>query len=202
MPTAVPTEPPQPEATSGWSFVGVRISSAPTGELVLYGDLVNNAEASQALMRVTGTFYDTRGQVIADADDTSDYWPVEIVPPGGRIPFELYVVVDQGVANFDLRVEAQPSDVVPRWGFEFLNVSQWDAEDAYCLAGQLRNLEVQPQELLVVVATLYDARGEVVNFLEQYYGGDVLGGGSLDVDLCVDPLGQEVASYELSAWTQ
>jgi uncharacterized protein YgiM (DUF1202 family) len=210
--TIVPTGAPTvgPTATSiatapGWAFASVRASTdQDEGILLLYGDMINDTGASQEVALLTGTFYDTQGQVIADEDNTFDYWPIEIVPPGGRVPFELAVEGIPNAANFNLRVEAEASSQMPRQDFNFLNVDQWDEEDVYCLTGELQNPEGQLQEYLLIVAILYDSQDNVINFGDYYAAnpGDIVGDQSLDFEVCIDSPAEDVARYELRAWGQ
>jgi hypothetical protein len=196
LPTATP--PPQ---TAGWSFAGVRSYPDPYGGgLLLYGDLVNDTGTTQELVFVSGTFYDASGQVIADAGSTSDYWPVDIIPPGGRLPFELTVLDIEQAAAYDLTLEAQPSDRTPHQDFEFANLDQWREEESYCLAGELQNLGAPLQEYVVIVAVLFDSQDRVLKFGEYYESGPV--DQSLEFEICIDLINQDVARHELRAWGQ
>jgi hypothetical protein len=189
----------------GWSFAGVRVYTDQYQDgLLLYGDLINNTGTSQELMRVTGTFYYAQGQVIADEESTYDYWTVGILPPAGRVPFELTVDGIQGAAKFKLRVEAEPSNESPRQDFEFSDLDQWNEEDVYCVEGMVRNPGGELQDYLAIVAVLYDNQDRVVNFGDYYepYLTDVVGGQPLDFEICVAPPNQGVARYELRAWGQ
>jgi hypothetical protein len=204
-PTSVPTEAPTmtPSPTPpAWLFTGVRTSPAPDGNgLFLYGDMVNNTGSSQTLQFISATFYDAQGQIISPADIT-DYWPTEAVPPGGQIPFELNVAGVPGNAGFDLNVEALPSDQTPRQDFEFSDLNQSGQDGDYCLSGSLRDQGSELQEYLVIVAVLYDPQNNVINF-GDYFESDPGGETdehTLDFELCVDSLGQNVARHELRAW--
>ncbi len=201
LPTAAPTVTPSP-TTAVWLFSGVRVVPVQDGNgLLLYGDMVNNTGSAQQLQFVRATFYDIQGQVIPAADIT-DYWPTEAVPPGGQLPFELAVTGVPSPANFDLSVEAVPSDRTPLQDFEFLDLNQSDEGGNYCLSGSLRDQGNEPQEYLVIVAILYDAQNNVVNFGDYYESdpGEEIDENALDFQLCVDPLGQDVARHELRAW--
>jgi hypothetical protein len=109
-----------------------------------------------------------------------------------------------GVASFELKIMAQASGQKPRQDFEFADLeASGDARD-YCVAGRLQNQGRGLEKLLVIVAVLYDAAGNVINF-DSYREPSpqaVLGEGALDFEVCVDPLGQEVADYDVRAWGQ
>ena len=90
----------------------------------MYGEMVNNTGSSQELTLVSGAFYDAQGQLIAGEESIIDYWPVDIIPPGGRLPFELTVLEIENAANFDLSVQSQPSGQTPHQNFEFSDLDQ------------------------------------------------------------------------------
>jgi hypothetical protein len=198
--TATPTVAPTP--STGWSFASVRVYPGQADGMLLYGDVINDTGAPQELEAVTGAFYDEQGQLIADEGNTYDYWPINVIPPGGRVPFELTVFDIQNAANFNLMVEAAPSDENTRQDFEFLNVNQRNEDGDYCLGGELRNAGDGLEEYLVIVAILYDGQGNVINFdfYDEYDPENVQGDETSAFDICVSTLDQGVASHELRAW--
>lgn len=172
--------------------------------MLLYGNMINDTGASQELEAVTGSFYDAEGRLIADEGSTYDYWPINVVPPGGSVPFELTVFDVQNAANFNLAVEAIPSGENTRQDFEFLNVNQRNEDGDYCLGGELRNSGDELAEYLVIVAILYDGQGNVINFdyYDEYNPQGVKDDATSSFDICVSPLDQGVANHELRAWGQ
>ncbi len=197
-----PTAAPIPEA-SNWSFANTQLYPDPYGGgLLLYGEMVNNANSSQELTLVSGVFYDAQGQLIADQENIIDYWPIDIVPPGGRMPFELTVLEVENAANFDLSVQSQPSEQSPHQNFEFSDLDQLSEEGIYCLTGQLRNLGGPLQKYVVIMAVLYDEQDRMLGFGE-YYEPDPKNGlsdQSLEFELCAELINQNVARHELRAW--
>lgn len=188
----------------GWAFIGVQSYPNPEEEsVVLYGDVVNNTGSNQALVSITGTFYDGQGQVIADEENVFDYWPIETLPPSGRAPFELTVYDVQNIANFDLNVDAEASNDSPRQGFEILDLSQSSDVEEYCLSGTLRN-QSDPVGYLIIIATLYDAQDNVISFGEYYKptAKDIVGDQALDFEVCADTHNLAIADYEVYAWGQ
>ncbi len=189
--------------SNGWSFVNVRIVTDPIEvSVILYGDMVNKTGSSQEIFYLTGIFSDSRGRTVSGSNYTYDYWPIELVPPGGLVPFELTVYNLQSVADFAFEVIAEPSSETPRQNFEFLNVDASGDSRDYCVTGKLRNSGGQLGDYLVVVAALYDDQDKVINFdsYGDYSPEDVVGDQTLDFEVCVDPLDQEVAHYEVRAW--
>ena len=166
----------------------------------MYGEVMNNTGEAQELYFITGTFYDAQGQVLPDAL-TIDYWPIETVPQGGRIPFEVTVLAADNLANFDLSVDAEPSDEYPSQDFEFLEVEA-DGGDNYCISGKVQNLGGQLAYYLSIVVVLYDSEDKVISFSDHYNHSpeDLVGDQMMDFEICVDPLGQVVAHHEVRAW--
>lgn len=196
-----PTVTPIPE-TAGWSFAKIRTyDNQYEGGLILYGEMVNDTGAPQEIAYITGAFYDGQGQLIADSDSTTEYWPIEIIPPGGRTPFELAVNGIQAAANFRLWANSATAGHAPRQDFQIDGVEQWQADEDYCLAGQLQNPGGDLTDFLVITAVLYDDHGDVVNFGETYEPG-LDGGETLDFEICIDPPNQNAAHHELRAWGQ
>ncbi|NJN93604.1 MAG: hypothetical protein HC875_05660 [Anaerolineales bacterium] len=196
-----PTVTPIPE-TPGWSFARVRAyDNQYEGGLILYGEMVNDTGAPQEIAYITGTFYDNQGQLIADSDSTTEYWPIEIIPPGGRTPFELAVNGIQAAANFKLWANSTTAGQSPRQDFNFDGVEQWQADEAYCLTGQLQNPGGNLDNYLVITVVLYDSQGDVVNFGETYESA-LEGGETLDFEICIEPPNQNAARHELYAWGQ
>jgi hypothetical protein len=198
-----PTVTPIPQ-TSGWSFSSVRVyADQEENSLQLYGNFSNNTGTSQELYYITGSIYDAQGQVIADEENTYDYWSVPVIPPGGRAPFELTVEGIQKAANFDLRVEAEPSSENPRQDFEFSDLYEDPGGDFHCVGGTIRNPGDRLQDYLLIVVVLYDNQERVIYFSDYFADPEYATGDKpQDFEVCVDTLGQEVARYELQAWGQ
>ncbi len=203
-PTPTPTTTTMPP-TAGWSFANVQAIADQDQEMVIvYGDMVNNTGSSQELSRVTGTFYDDQGQVIAGPDATDDRWPVQVVPPEGRMPFEVTVYEIQSVADFDLEVVSQPTGDTPRQDFEFFNLDTSSRTGAYCVVGRLRNPGGRLSHYLVIGAALYNNEDKVINFdsVEVPNPGLVVGDSTLGFSTCIETHNRDVVNYTLEAWGQ
>lgn len=199
-PTATPTATPLPD---GWHFNGLRLDPDQyENSLLLYGNVINNTGAAQEILSITATFYDAQGQLIAAADDTYASWPSFVIPQGEKIPFELVVDDLDNAANFDLSIEAEPSSDIVRHDFQFSDINQWTADDRYCVAGQLQNPGGQVDDYLIIAAVLYNSRDKVVNYGNQQQFGRIglETGETAPFDICVEPVKQDIAHYELLAW--
>lgn len=189
-----------------WSLVDVAVyPNQSENTLHLYGNLVNNTNVSYELSLITGTFFDSTGQIIAGTEDVVDFWPSDIVPSDGRMPFGLIVEDIQSAANFELAVETQSINETLFQDFEFQNQYQQADEDSYCVGGTAQNPSGNLlQNYLLIMAILYDAQGHVVGFGDYYESTPdfLIGDQTLDFEICVGQPNQEVASFELQAWGQ
>jgi hypothetical protein len=171
--------------------------------LLVYGEALNNTGSTQRLTRITGTFYDGQGGVTANPDQVSDYWPIEVVPQGGWVPFELTVPGIQDAASFGLSAEAQASDQTPSQNFEFSDAAQATKQNLQCVSANVKNNGSDLSNYLKVVVVLFDGNGKVINFSDPTQLDDldeVSGGQSVAVEGCADPLDQTVARYEIQGW--
>jgi hypothetical protein len=190
---------------SEWSFLNVKvIRHAWAPGVFLYGEMVNDSDASQEVLSLTGSFTDDDGQTVDDESDSYAYWPVDVVAPGGRVPFELEVSGVNGIQEYSLRVISEPSRSTPRQEFEVSELESYDDGWDYCVEGRLSNPGDGLRDYLVIVAVLYDDQDEVINFdsYEDPHSEAMAGNATQDFEVCVDPLDQDVARYEVRAWGQ
>ena len=213
-PVATPAA-PSPDTTNvttipdmeadGWSFTDVQVYTDQIDNgFLMYGDVINNTGSAQELDYITGTFYDAQGQVIAGEENVIDSWPLDIIPPGARVPFGLTVEGVQNVANLELNLYSEPSEDLPSQDFEFLNTNPSIAVGSYCVNGQLQNLGGELEGYLVIVLVLYNDQNKMINFAEypEPYFEELVGGETLPFEICVDNFKQNVARYDLRAWGQ
>lgn len=214
QPTLVATGQPTPGATpgstpingsptNGWVFANVRSFTDEVEDWVmLYGNMVNNTGSAQEINYVSGIFFDGGGQVIADYDDTVDYWPIQVVAPGDRIPFELTVYDVTSIGRFNLAVFSRPSSQPPRHNFELSELKPLNEDGEYCVSGQLGNPGNQLNEYLVAGLVLYNGQDQVINFGtdEASSPEKISGSNKLEFEACADTLGQNVGRYEVRAW--
>ncbi|MEW5957253.1 MAG: hypothetical protein AB1801_05995 [Chloroflexota bacterium] len=205
-PTATLPPPPDEEAppssaVPGWSFRGLH-TSLTEGNAVVVGEIINNTGSPQQAVEVSGVFYDALDQVIEDEIDTLSYVPVEVIPVGAHVPFELVVESPQPIFRLDLEALSQPASDSPRQDFQFANINQWSGgTNMYCLGGQVQNLGLPLAGYLVIMATTYDAQGQVVGFGEYAPTSpeNIVGDQTSPFEMCIDPLDQHVARHEFRA---
>ncbi|MCB0225406.1 MAG: DUF3426 domain-containing protein, partial [Anaerolineae bacterium] len=202
--SAAPASPEINVAPNGseWVFMGVQISYQDEEGVIIDGDIINNTDAPQDIVKLTGTIYDSQGQGVADVDnDAAAYWPLETVPPGGQVPFEMTIYQIQDIANFDLDVVAQPSRETPRQDFELADLDPSIDEGNYCVTGKLWNRGDPLLDYLLVLVILYNDQDKVVNF-GTYQGNspeEVQNDDALNFEVCTDSYNQQIARHELRA---
>jgi hypothetical protein len=187
--------------TAGWSFAATRLDTDPkTNLLMLHGELINETGSAQQLSFVSGAFYDEQGQI--SAESTFNYSPLEVVPPTGRVPFELAVYSPQRTDTYDLWATSSPSSFTPRQDFEFLNVTEQNKGQTRCLTGSLKNLGGGLKDYLGVVAVWYDEQDKVLKFSNHYETDltELTGDQPLDFEVCVEAFTGNIARHELRAW--
>lgn len=185
----------------GWSFVGVRASLDQEDSIVV-GELVNNTGIPQTNIYVSGTFYGKNNHIIDEEIDTLSYVPVEVVPVGAHVPFELMIESQEPIIRLDLYAMSEPSGGAPNQDFQFSNVNQWmDTSNLYCLDGQIENVISQLEDYLIILASGYDNQGQLISFGEYAVGSpqDVFGDKTSPFEMCIDPLDKQIAHYELRA---
>jgi hypothetical protein len=208
-PTTTPTITPTPpgstpvavEAAEGWSFEGVRVQPGPELRwLLVYGEAVNQSGASQSVLGIQGTFYDAQGQPLT-LDDYDEYWPMETLPDGGRMPFELTLYGPTAVDRVDLQISTEPGDEALRTDLEVTEVEGQENDENFCVAGQVRRPEPPLAAYAMVVAILYDADDRVINWGMGYEPANAFEGQeAVRMFACVERYNHVVARYELRAW--
>jgi hypothetical protein len=147
-------------------------------------------------------FYNSQGQFVADTLDAYDRIPTDIVPAGGRLPFELTLIYGEDIAHYTLSVSAESTTITPRQDFEFSNMTQSFQRDRFCASADFRNSGEDLTHSLEVAVVLFAGDDKVINVsdAEQPDLEEVAGGRRLNVQICVDPPNQNVARYEWRAW--
>jgi hypothetical protein len=190
------------EPAAGWTFEGVRVQvDAALGGLLIYGEAINNTAAPQRILGLLGTYYDAQGGAITP-QESSDYWPIETVPPGWRMPFELTLIGPTAVDRVELQVTTEDSDEPLRTDLELSELAGAPSDDEYCVIGRARNLGQPLESYLMVAVVLYDSEERVINWGIGYQPAQdsLVGDETAAVSACAEHYNQVVARHELLAW--
>lgn len=131
------------------------------GSLFVVGEITNDGTTPVYGVELEATFFDAAGQVI---DTVNDYARLEQTKPGQRNPFRLTLFNQSGrVARHEVRVvnwrTTSPYNPQP-----LTTLSQGTRNnDGLEIFGEVRNTSQQTLTSTLVVATLYDAKGNVVD---------------------------------------
>jgi hypothetical protein len=192
-----PPATPQP----GWTFASVRlIPDPPGGSLYVYGELVNNTGAAQQILNIAGSFYDSQGGLLAGPLDTLDRVPTDVLPPGGRLPFELLVIGPTTVANYALSVQARPSALAVRDNFTFTDTSVLSQRGQTCLASTLQSPDPALADQLTIAVAWVDEAGQLVALSDPYEPELEQLAGPHGFTVCTDLRGVPASGYLLRAW--
>ncbi len=192
---------PADSGAIGWTFAGVP-PSISAGQTLVRGVLINNTGAPQQAVEISGVFYNAAGQAIQDQVNMSSHVPIDVIPVGAHVPFELDVDSSQAIARLKLTAQSQPATETLRQDFRFADVNQWTNQDGmYCLGGQIQNTGASLQDYMVILATIYNNQGKLVSFSDDKPAStEVLNGGKTSpFEMCLDPFDQQVTRYELTA---
>lgn len=170
-PTPAPTDTPAPTVvptSDKWAITSLKEFAESDDSFIINGEFVNNSGATQRLTLITGDFFDETGEKIAGEEDTSDYWATDIVPPNGRLPFELTVYGINQAADSALYAQVEPSSENLMTDFQATNLDIYQEPESYCIDGDV-NFGDRLQKTLTILITGYNTENEVIGFGDDYF---------------------------------
>jgi hypothetical protein len=230
MPTATPTETPEPddddepaatvypptptptpipgdvpEGTSFSRLTHLYWSEHERNFLSIWGEVFNNIGTDQYLLVVAARVYDQGGTLIADGYNTSEIVPITTLVQGRKVPFELQILLperefDLNQLNYECYVETRDAWYGMREDLTILDHSWTVTGEGYQITGTVQNKGPALNSFIKVIATLYDADGNVVgvswfNEITPSY----LAPGVVEFTILAENVAFEAASYELQA---
>lgn len=167
LPTAAPTPSlPQLQILSHQSY-------EDAGWFHIVGEVQNNSDTPMEFVKIVATLYDDAGQVVG-TDFT--YTEIDVIPPGGKSPFETGTDKWAGTTNYKLQVQGSPG-TLPRQDIVILSHSHYIDGGWLHVRGEVQNTGNTPAEFVKLVVTLYDAVGNVVGTDFTYTELDVVPAG-------------------------
>ncbi len=162
-PDETPEEPAMPPGAGGQGEVVILSDRAYTDDIDythVVGEVRNNTNTPVEFVEITATFYNKAGKVIA-TDYT--YAALDIVPSGGKSPFEILKELPASAARYTLNVDWEEADAAPPSGLKILSRSQYvDDIDFLHIVGEVKNTSSRRLEYVEIVATFYDKRDRVI----------------------------------------
>ncbi len=142
------------------------------GDLHVVGEVENSTSGSICDVKVAGTFYDSSGQVVAIS---AVYTLLDIVGSGKVAPFDLALLdPPSSVDHYDLQVEYAITNSAPL-RVEVVSNQGSISNGDYHVLGQVQNKNSFTVNSVRVVATFYNAQGEVIGAVISYTALDTLG---------------------------
>jgi hypothetical protein len=152
----------QPAATATQSQPALEILShtsyTDAGWYHIVGEIRNNSTQPMAFVKIVATLYDDASTVVG-TDFT--YTELDVIPPGGKSPFETGTDQWEGTTNYKLQAQGRPSsparqDIVIKSHQSYVDGS-W-----LHVRGEVENTGDTDAEFVKIVVTLYDETGTVV----------------------------------------
>lgn len=161
--------------------------------LRLVGELRSDLAGNAGLVQVVGTFYDASGKVWRASQA---YTLINLLQPGQRSPFVLAAGGANQVVRSRLLVRAVATTATPRGDLAVLNSSAAVQGTALVISGQMRNTGTAPASNVRVVASLYDAGGQIVE-AGMSASVSLAAGATAPFQIAIPANWQDYASYEL-----
>lgn len=152
------------------TIVSHSLIDAGSGITNIVGEVRNDSPEKIGWVQVSGKFYDSAGQLIHLADG-----PVQLgeLRPGEKGPFGIYIddaAVSEGIANYTLSagldsdfLQDKPAALKVGVGKHGM-VERGVGLPLYQVIGNVTNTGNLPAESVDVIATFYDAAGNIVDF--------------------------------------
>lgn len=124
----------------------------------IVGEVRNNSNTPMEFVEVIATLYDDANNVVG-TDFT--FTELDVIPPGGKTPFETGTDQYQDITNYQLQVQGEPSEL-PRQDLVVLSHNHYEDNGWLHIRGEVQNTGSTPAEFVEVIVTLYDTNGNVV----------------------------------------
>jgi hypothetical protein len=133
-----------------------------SGNLVLLGEVTNNARAAYAEVEVTVTLYDENAELITDFRTFLDS---ALIEPGETLPFQIWTEYQQDYADYDISIRSRPSHRFYRAQVTVDAIDgNWASTKRYDVSGTIRNDTSAPIEYLQYVVAMYNGDGQIVDY--------------------------------------
>jgi len=197
--TAIPPTPTSPTSDK-WILTSLKQFTEGDNSLIVTGEFVNNSDVTQRLSLITGDFFDETGTQIAGEEDTSDYWATDMVPPNGRLPFELTVYGINQAANFALYAQVEPISEVIFSDFQATNLEIYQELESYCIDGDV-NFGDRLQDMVTILITGHNIENEIVGFGDNYFRIPDEAERTATFSICIDDTEpSSISQYSIQIW--
>jgi hypothetical protein len=158
-PTQTPT--PVPADTILLGLMSSNDFTDELGNIVIVGEVRNDASVNAAAAEVSATLYNRRGEVIQQPRTKP---LLSILKPAQRSPFLISLARPPDLWEWSLRAIARPTQDKPQEGLTVVKSRAFeDKAGFYHVTGTVLNGGSLTSRLAQVVVTLYDKFGKIVN---------------------------------------
>ncbi len=158
------TPTPPPDSASGPAEVTSDVSYTEGDYLYIIGEVENTSNTPMEYVKLVATLYDDKDSVVGTE---STYTILDVIPPGGRSPFEMMTSDWDGMTRYKLQVQSSEGDL-PETLVSVVSHRQRIDGDYYHIVGEVKNEGGAPVEYVKVIATLYDEADKVVGVTYSY----------------------------------
>lgn len=173
FPTATPTDTPAPTPIpTGVRILSLSLAVDSIGTRIISGEIYNNTGRNVEFVKLIANLYDRNNAFVGSR---FTYAMLDIVRPGGRSPFQVYIS-DIDFTSYHFQVESTPTNDEPVDGLVLVSVGDRPAtiEHWHYIYGQIQNTSSQPMKFVQAIATIYGADGKVVDAAYTYTQLDTL----------------------------
>jgi hypothetical protein len=124
----------------------------------IIGEVKNNTDYPMEYVKIVATLYDDNNKVVG-TDFT--YTILDIIPPGGKAPFETGTNKWEDTTNYKLQAEGRKGSL-PRQDLVIRNHESYIDGNWLHVQGEVENTGTSDAEYVKLVITLYDISGNVV----------------------------------------
>jgi len=139
----------------------------------IVGEVRNNTDDPMEFVKIIATLHDDNNN-ITGTDFT--YTELDVIPPGGKSPFETGTDQYAGTTIYKLQVQGDPG-VLGRQDLVISGDSSYEDYGWLHIQGEVQNTGTTPAEFVKLIVTLYDANGNVVGMDFSYTELDTIPAG-------------------------
>ena len=161
-PAGTPLAAPAAEALSAIQIMSTRSYTDSIGYLHVVGDLKNNSTAWREFVRISGRFYNSNGVLLKT--DFTYTWLDLVAPNGGHASFELLTKKPSGFHHYALSTSSDTTSKRPIRNLSIIKGRPYTDSIGYRhFIGEVHNGNTFKITFVMVVVTLFDSNGKIVN---------------------------------------
>jgi hypothetical protein len=148
-------------------------SYTDAGWFHIVGEARNNTNGPMQFVKIVATLYDKDNKVVGT---TFTYTDLDVIPAGGKSPFELGTDKWTGTTQYKVQVEGRAGGS-SRQDLVISSHKSYKDGDWLHVQGEVKNTGTTPATFVKVIITLYDANGNVAGKLFTYTTLDTIPAG-------------------------